>query len=276
MNMDLKVLDEKKGKAIVAAADEVLAGKHRGRVPARGLADGQRHPEQHEHERGPGQPGQRAPGRGAGREAPRPPQRRRQQGAVQQRRLPHRHARGGGRGARERRDPERAPPAQLAAREGRGLCRHREDRAHPPAGRHAPDPGPGVLGLCGPARPRPAAPGGGGAPRVRAGPGRHRGGHGAERPPRVRGAGGREARGADRPALRHRPQQVRGPGQPRRPGPRPRRAQDGGGVPQQDRERRALAGLRAPLRDRRAHHPRERARQLDHARQGQPHPVRGA
>ena len=28
VNMDLKVLDEKKGKAIVAAADEVLAGKH--------------------------------------------------------------------------------------------------------------------------------------------------------------------------------------------------------------------------------------------------------
>ena len=30
------------------------------------------------------------------------------------------------------------------------------------------------------------------------------------------------------------------------------------------------------LRHRRDHHPGERARQLDHARQGEPHPVRGA
>ncbi len=33
VNMDLKVLDEKKGKAIVAACDEVLAGKHDGEFP---------------------------------------------------------------------------------------------------------------------------------------------------------------------------------------------------------------------------------------------------
>ncbi len=31
--MDLKVLDEKKGRAIVAAADEVLAGKHDDEFP---------------------------------------------------------------------------------------------------------------------------------------------------------------------------------------------------------------------------------------------------
>ena len=35
VNMELKVLDEKKGRAIVAAADEVLAGAHDGGVPAR-------------------------------------------------------------------------------------------------------------------------------------------------------------------------------------------------------------------------------------------------
>ena len=35
-----------------------------------------------------------------------------------------------------------------------GLRRDREDRAHPPAGRHADHPGPGVLGLRRPARPR--------------------------------------------------------------------------------------------------------------------------
>src|ERR1700682_1465773 len=33
VNIELGVLDEKKGRAIVAAADEVLAGKHDGHVP---------------------------------------------------------------------------------------------------------------------------------------------------------------------------------------------------------------------------------------------------
>src|SRR5439155_16646376 len=33
VNMDLKALDEKKGRAIVAAADEVLAGRHDGEFP---------------------------------------------------------------------------------------------------------------------------------------------------------------------------------------------------------------------------------------------------
>src|SRR5262249_9831561 len=33
VNVDLKALDEKKGRAIVAAADEVLAGKHDGEFP---------------------------------------------------------------------------------------------------------------------------------------------------------------------------------------------------------------------------------------------------
>src|SRR4029453_5641494 len=33
VNMDLKVLDEKKGRAIVAAAEEVLAGRHDGEFP---------------------------------------------------------------------------------------------------------------------------------------------------------------------------------------------------------------------------------------------------
>src|SRR4051794_8335555 len=33
VNLDLKVLDEKKAKAIMAAADEVIAGKHDGEFP---------------------------------------------------------------------------------------------------------------------------------------------------------------------------------------------------------------------------------------------------
>ncbi len=43
----------------------------------------------------------------------------------------------------------------------------------------------------------------------------------------------------------------------------------------EDRQRYPLAGLGPALRHRRAHPARERARLLDHARQGEPHPVRG-
>ena len=77
-------------------------------------------------------------------------------------------------------------------------------------------------------------------------------------------------------AVRDRAQQVRGAGRQRRARPRARRAQDAGRVAQQDRQRRALAGLGPALRHRRDHHPRERAGQLDHAGQGEPHAVRGA
>ncbi len=47
---------------------------------------------------------------------------------------------------------------------------------------------------------------------LRAGAGRHRGGHRAQRADRLRGEGGRPHRGADGAALRHRAQQVRGAG----------------------------------------------------------------
>jgi len=45
--------------------------------------------------------------------------------------------------------------------------------------------------------------------------------------------------------------------------------------PHEDCQRRPVAGLRAPLRDRRDYHPGERARQFHHAGQGQPDAVRG-
>ena len=86
------------------------------RVPARGLADRQRHPDEHERQRGPGQPRQRDPRRGAGREAPRPPQRRREPGPVHERRLPHRDPRGHGRGLPARRHPRGRAPARRARR----------------------------------------------------------------------------------------------------------------------------------------------------------------
>ena len=43
------------------------------------------------------------------------------------------------------------------ARQGRGLRAHHQDRPHPPPGRDAADARPGVLRLCGAARPRPRA-----------------------------------------------------------------------------------------------------------------------
>ena len=46
--------------------------------------------------------------------------------------------------------------------------------------------------------------------------------------------------------------------------------------PDEDRQRHPLARVRPALRARRADHPRERARLVDHARQGEPDAVRGA
>ena len=57
---------------------------------------------------------------------------------------------------------------------------------------------------------------------------------------------------------------------------RARRAEDAGRVADEDCQRRPLARERPALRARRDPHPRERAGQLDHAGQGQPHAVRGA
>jgi fumarate hydratase class II len=69
VNHLLGLLDQQKAAAIVAAADEVLQGRHDVRVPAGGLADRLGHPDQHERQRGAGQPRQRAAGgsRGEGR-----------------------------------------------------------------------------------------------------------------------------------------------------------------------------------------------------------------
>ena len=103
------------------------------RVPARRLADRQRHPDEHERERGAREPRERAPRRGAGRGAPRPPERRREPGPVHERRLPHRDPRGRGRGLPARRDPRGRAAARDPGREGRGVQRRRQDRPHAPA-----------------------------------------------------------------------------------------------------------------------------------------------
>ena len=192
----------KKGRAIVAAADEVLAGPSRRRVPARGMADGQRHPEQHEHERGARQPGERDPGRRAGREAPRPPQRRRQPGPVVSNDVfPTAMSVAAVEAVLHARRPERATRCATRCRQGR-----RPSRDIVKIGRtHLQDATPLTLGqefsgLRGAARPRPRRTSRPRCPTsVRAGAGRHRRGHRSQRPSRVRGPRGGAARGADRP-----------------------------------------------------------------------------
>ncbi len=68
----------------------------RSRIPAGGLANRLRDPDQHERQRGAGQPGQRVAGRAARRGPAGAPERRRQPQPVVQRRVPDRHAPGGG------------------------------------------------------------------------------------------------------------------------------------------------------------------------------------
>ena len=135
-------------------------------------------------------------------------------------------------------------------------------------------PRPGDLRLGGSARPRGGSPRDGPAPPPGAGHRRHGGGHRSERPSRAGRESGPQALGAHRRGVRDRSQQLRGPGVTRRGGLRSRGPQDGGRLPQQDRERRASSGLGSPRRDRRDQDPGERARQLDHAGEDQPDAVR--
>ena len=100
-----------------------------------------------------------------------------------------------------------------------------------------------ISGWAAAARAGRPAPGAGLAWRAAAGARRNRRRHGVERPPRARPARGPQARRAQRPSLRERAQQVRGARRARRAGPRSRRPAHGGRVAVQDRERRA-AGWR--------------------------------
>ena len=162
-----------------------------------------------------------------------------------------------------------------AGRQGRDIRGAGEDRPDAPDGRDPADAGPGDLRLgatcsttgSGTSRSR--------SPPERAGTGRHGRRHRPERTPRVRRASGGGAGEAHGPRVRDRPQQVRGPLRARCLALRPRRAQDAGGLADEDRQRRALDGLGPAERAGRDPHPRERAGQFDHAGQGQPDPERG-
>ncbi len=78
-------LPQWKADAIVRAADEVIAGAARRRVPALRVADRVGHADQHERQRGDRQPRHPAARRRAGQQGPGPPERRRQHGPVAQR-----------------------------------------------------------------------------------------------------------------------------------------------------------------------------------------------
>ena len=181
----------------------------RRRVPAVGVADRQRHADEHERERGDLEPRHRARGRRAGLEEARPPERRREHVAVVERHVPDRDAHRRGRGGRARAGPVGTPAARRARGEGRGVRRHREDRPHPPAGRGAAHARPGVRRLRRAARRRPRAHRGGAARPLRARHRRHRRRHRPEHAPRVRRPVRGEDRRAHRPAVRDGAQQVR-------------------------------------------------------------------
>ena len=235
----------------------------RRRVPARGLADRHRHPDQHERQRGARQPRQRAPRRRARRGAHGPPQRRRQQGPV----------------APTTSSPPRctSPRSRRIARPAAArACRRCATRCSAKAeafadivkiGRtHLQDAtpltlGPGVLRLRGAARPRPratcearcrtctswrsAAPRS--APAQRASASSPSGS--PRRSPRLTGLPFVTA-----------PNKFEALAAARRAGPRARRAQDAGRGADEDRQRRALAGLRPALRPRRDHASRRTSR----------------
>ena len=252
VNADLGTLSPEKSALIVAAAREVAEGKLDEHFPLSVWQTGQRHPEQHERQRGDLQPGHRDGRRRHGLEGPDPPQRRRQHVPVQQRHVPHRHAHRRGGGDHPPSPPRRPDPSERAGGQVGGVRRHHQDRPDPSDGRRSPHAGPGVLGLRGPARRRPEAHRTDPRRPLRAGRGRDGRRDRAQHPSRVRDPGGLGHRRAHRAALRDGAEQVRRPGRPRCAGHDQRRAPDPGRVADQDRRRPALAGFGSPQRTRRA------------------------
>ncbi len=147
VNRELGLLPEDKTRAIVQAAEEVIEGKLDAHFPLGRLADGQRHADQHERQRGDRQPRQRAARRPPGIPAAGASQRRRQPQPVVQRHLPHRDAHRRRRAARGAADPGGGRAAGHARGEGARARRHREDRAHASSGRGPAHARAGDLGL---------------------------------------------------------------------------------------------------------------------------------
>ena len=145
--MALGKLDPAVGEAVVAAAQEVIDGRLDDHFPPGGLADGLGHPVEHERQRGDLQPRHREAGRGDGLQVAGAPQRPRQHEPVVQRHLPHRHARGLRDGRLAPPDARAGAPSRRAGGQVQGVRPHHQDRPHPHAGRHAADAGAGVRRL---------------------------------------------------------------------------------------------------------------------------------
>ena len=244
-------------------------------LPAGRLADRIGHPEQHERQRGHRQSCDRDARRHPRDEDAGTPQRSRQPLAIVERQLSggDAHRRGAGLQPPPAAGASRAPRG--AGGEGAGLRRHHQDRPDPHPGRNAAEPGPGVFRLCGADRMRDRAGRGRSAADPAPGPGRHRRRHRTEHGGRLRRSLRRRGRPNHRLCLRHRAEQVRGAGGPRRSRRRLGRAERPCGLIEQDRQRHPLPRLRPAQRSRRADPAGERARLVDHAGKGEPHPVRG-
>ena len=173
--------------------------------------------------------------------------------------------------------PSVRAPARRAGGQGRRLRGDRQDRPHPPPGRGAADPRPGVLRLRGPARRRPGPAAKPACPACTSWPSAARRSARAStrRPGFGEAVAARLAAATGLPFVSA-PNKFAALAVARRPGRRPRRDPHAGDRPDQDRQRPALARLGAALRPRRAAPAGERARLVDHARQGQPDAVRGA
>ena len=249
VNRDLGRLPEETADAIAAAAGEVLAGEHPDEFPLIRVADRERNPVEHEHERGAREPRQRDPRWGTRRGAPRPPERRRQPRAILERRLPDRVSCCRGAGPRGNGSSPRSAPSERPSRSGRKPSPE-SSRSGAPISQDAT---PLTLGQefsgyaaqldHGAARIEAALPHlrelalGGTAV-----------GTGAEHPPGDGRTGGEVADPAHRSRVRHRPEQVRGARLAGRAGGGPRSASRGGGLAPQDRQRHPLAGFRGRAR----------------------------
>ncbi len=198
-----------------ARGDRRQAGR---RVPARGLSDRFRHPDQHERQRGDRQSRHPACRRRGGVEEADPPQRRREPQPVVQRHLPDRDAHRYGRAGRRRSAARDRRPARYSGRQIRGIFGRGDGGPDPSPGRDAFDPGAGDFGLGGAARAGPGRNPPQPAGRVRAGDWGNGGWHGAERRSPLRRVGRAQNRRGDGKAVRLGLEQVRRPVGTRRHG----------------------------------------------------------
>ena len=144
-NLELGLIDERLARAIVAAADEVIEGKHDDAFPAGRLADGLRHADEHELKRGDRQPGERTPWRHVGGETPIHPNDHVNLGQSSNDTLPTAMHIAAAVELAIDLNPGARPPRSGSQGQGRGVPGHRQDRPDASAGRDAADPRSGVL-----------------------------------------------------------------------------------------------------------------------------------